>query len=231
MTIQDMHYDFKLKFNKIDTQQNRNLIIPEIDWFLNEGQEMFVKTVAEPRERTFLGFETTQRTIDDIKSVVVEETELTVTNNIVTLPDNYWYYVSSYCQMKKNNCIVKSKKTRIQQHDDDFENSPFDKSSFEWRTVNGVFNNRGIRLFTEDFEVTKFYLSYIHTLKYIHNAANYANGSYTLPSGIILSGTQDCELPDSVHREVVDFAVLAATIAVQSPDYESKAAKLKFNLK
>ena len=48
MTIQDMHYDFKKKLNKIDSQQNRNLLIPEIDWTLNEAQELFVKITAFP---------------------------------------------------------------------------------------------------------------------------------------------------------------------------------------
>ena len=45
MLIEDMHYDFKQKINKIDSQKYRNLRIPEIDWKLNEAQEIFIKTV------------------------------------------------------------------------------------------------------------------------------------------------------------------------------------------
>ena len=37
MNIREMHYDFKKKFNKIDSQKNRNLLVPEIDWSLNEA--------------------------------------------------------------------------------------------------------------------------------------------------------------------------------------------------
>ena len=55
MTIQDMHYDFKKKLDKIDSQQNKNLLIPEIDWVLNEAQEMFVKIVAFPKKYEYLG--------------------------------------------------------------------------------------------------------------------------------------------------------------------------------
>ena len=49
MTIEEQHYDFKMKLNKIDSQQYRNLIIPQIDWLLNEAQELFVKMVSNPR--------------------------------------------------------------------------------------------------------------------------------------------------------------------------------------
>jgi hypothetical protein len=39
MTAREMHYDFKQKLNKIDSQKHRNLKVPEIDWKLNEAQE------------------------------------------------------------------------------------------------------------------------------------------------------------------------------------------------
>jgi len=45
-----MHYDLKVKLNKVDSQQYRNLLIPEIDWALNEAQNIFIKNIAEPRK-------------------------------------------------------------------------------------------------------------------------------------------------------------------------------------
>ena len=75
MTVQDMHYDFKMKLNKLDSQQLRNFLIPEIDWLLNEAQELFVKWVAEPRIPNGLGLETNQRSIDDIRVLMKRDTE------------------------------------------------------------------------------------------------------------------------------------------------------------
>ena len=49
MNVRGMHYDVKQKLNKVDSQQYRNLRVPEIDWKLNEAYEIFVKSVAEPR--------------------------------------------------------------------------------------------------------------------------------------------------------------------------------------
>lgn len=225
-----MHYDFKRKLNKGDSQQNRNLLIPEIDWILNEAQELFVKMIAQPRVNNHLGFERTQRTIDDIRNVVIDDEELDVVNNIVTLPPEYWHYVTSYCLIKKEDCEVKSHKTHIRKHRKDFENSFFDKSSFEWRVVNGVFNSEGIRLFSDtDFTVTKLCITYIKKLKYIHNAQEFRGNKYKLPSGLELSGHENCELPETTHREIVDIAVLIATGELQIPDYNIKRDKLNLN--
>lgn len=230
MTIKEMHYDFKKKLNKIDSQQYKNLLVPEIDWVLNEAQELFVKMVAKPRMRSYLGFEINQRTIDDIRTLIVNNQCLDVSNDTVTLPDDYWHYVRAEVEMSKENCIGIKAKFHVRQHDDEFENSPFDKSSFEWRTVNGVFFEGGIKLYTDgSFSNDRFCISYIKRPRYIHNAEDFRNGTYNLPSGTALTGTVDSELPDHTHREIVDIAVLIATGEIQASDYQTKQAKLNFN--
>ena len=89
MTIQEMHYDVKMKLNKIDSQQYRNLIVPQIDWILNEAQELFVKMIAEPRIASHYGYEIGQKTWMDIRSIVEEEKEITPTDNLVSLPPDF----------------------------------------------------------------------------------------------------------------------------------------------
>ena len=32
MTIEEMHYDFKMKLNKLDSRQRRNFFVPEIEF-------------------------------------------------------------------------------------------------------------------------------------------------------------------------------------------------------
>lgn len=233
MTIQEMHYDVKMKLNKIDSQQYRNLIVPQIDWILNEAQELFVKMIAEPRIASHYGYEIGQKTWMDIRSIVEEEKEITPTGNLVSLPPDFWFYVSAFCEMEKDSCKKTSHKIFIRQHDDDFENSPFDKSSFEWKTVNGVFNSNGLKLYTDNFTITKVLLTYIRKLEYIHNGAGFGVNGYKLPgkpgNEKECKGYVDCELPDSTHREIVDIAVLIATGQLQIPDYQIKKDKLSFN--
>jgi hypothetical protein len=229
--IKDMHYDFKTKLNKIDSQQFRNLKVPEIDWKLNEASELFVKMIANPRVKNSLGFETSQRSIDDIRTVVVDNHCFSVTNNIAALPANYWHFLRGRVSMSKGTCTNIQGVVYEKQHDDEFEESLFDRSSFEWRHVNATFNEHGLRLYNDGtFTNTNLCISYIKKLQYIHNAEDFRAGGYTLPSGVVLTGTNSSELPNSTHREIVDIAVFLAAGDLQLPDWQQKQNKVNLNI-
>ena len=223
-----MHYDIKMKVNKVDSQSYRNFLIPQLDWILNEAQELFIKMIAMPRNINSLsGFELNQRTIDDIKSIVVPDYIVTPVNNVVTLPQDYMFYIKSTAKISKGDCKDKDAVVVVRQTEDLAEISPFDKSSFEWRTINAVFNSTGIKIFTDStFTVDKLSITYIRKPAYIHNAQKFNTGTYLLPGGQLLSGKQDCELPPHTHREIVDIAVLLITNQLQIPDYSIKKDKL-----
>jgi hypothetical protein len=237
MIIREMHYDFKQKLNKIDSQQYRGLKIPEIDWKLNEAIELFVKIVAEPKTRNSFGFETSQRVIDDIRTLVVNDAPLTTaaiagTDDFVsTLPTDYQHFIGvQTLDMLSGSCAVVADKVYVRQHDDDFQASPFDRSSFLWREANIRFYDMGIRTFTSgEFTVSGLSIEYIKKHPIVHNAADYTGGTYTLLDGTVLAGTQDCELPSHTHREIVDLAVLITTGDLQIPDYQVKQNKLSLN--
>ena len=230
MSIKNMHYDLNIKINKIDSQQYKNLRVPEKDWILNEAYELFVKMVAEPRLKKHLGFEINQRAIDDIRALVIRDECSAVVNNIWTLPNDYWHYLDGYVTMTKGGCSNIRGEFKVKQHDDEFEQSPFDCSSFEWREVNGVFYDGGIKLFTDGtFTINNLCMHYIKKLAYIHNAEDFHGGTYNLPSGTALAGHVDCELPDHTHREIVDIAVLLITGQLEIPSYKVKQNKLMLN--
>lgn len=233
MTIQEMHYDVKTKLNKKDSQQNRNLKIPEIDWALNEAMELFIKAVALPRFGSKLGLEIIQRNIEEIRPLVREDVIVPITNLIAALPSDYWHFLDATVEVEKGCCGVKDATVMIQKHGEDFQNSPFNTSSYEWGEINAVFNDQGLNFFTGgDFEAISLKLSYIRKPEYFHNAANFRGGSYTLPSGVVLTGTVDCPLPEATHREIVDIAVLNITGELNLPDYQVKYNKINFhNLK
>lgn len=229
MVIAEMHYDLQTKLNKVDSQQYRNLRIPEKDWVLNEAMELFVKMVAEPRKRDYLGFEKTQRNIDDIRTLVKKQC-IKITNNTSSLPNDYWHFLSANVKMEKGSCGNAEARLHVREHDDMFEESEFDKSSFEWRIVNGIFNVDGIEFFTDGtFTLSEICMRYIKRPLYMHYASGYVNGTYTLLSGTVLTGTQNCELPEHTHREIVDIAALIMTGQIQIPDYQIKLAKLNLN--
>lgn len=239
MDIRSMHYDFKTKVNKIDSQQYKNLRIPEIDWKINEAYEIYVKAIVEPRFRNHLGFEVNQRTIDDIRTIVVNNEVIAATvipdtgntEYLVALPTEYMFFLSTDVTITKEGCGTKKVRARVVQHDDTPEKSSFDNSSYEWGEVNIRFFEDGIKVFTDGtFEVTSIELNFIREHAYMHNAQDFLpNNQYILPSGELLVGSVDCELPEHTHREIVDIAVLITTGELQIPDYQIKQAKLNLN--
>lgn len=235
MTIQDMHYDFKKKFNKIDSQQSRNFLVPEIDWTLNEAVELFVSLIASPEIKNFAGFEVDQKRTDDIRTLVVSpktdtNASISIVNNIAPLPTNYWHFLKGEVIANKSKCGDRVLRLKPQQHDDEFEESSFNSSSYEWKTVNGIFFNAGIQVFNDGTFTNKtLNLTYLRRHVYMHNAADFKAGTYTLPSGVALTGRVNCELPEHTHREIVDLAVLIASGEIADPTYQIKLQKLNLN--
>jgi len=238
MDIRGMHYDYKQKLNKIDSQAYSNLRVPEIDWKINEALGIFLKIIAQPRFKKNLGFEINQRTIDDIRTLVKNQSfQLSnclfaqVYDNksfLAELPDDYLFYVSSKAIVSKGNCKYVDVRSRLRQHDDEHEESLFDSSSFEWREVNIRFIENGIRIFTDGtFDVDALCLNYIRKPLFVHNANGYINGTYNLPDGTVLTGVQDCELPEHTHGEIIDLAVLITTGDLENPNINLKQAKIK----
>ncbi len=228
MTAEQMHYMFKLKTDKVDSQQNRNWLIPEIDVLLNEAQLLFIKHIAEPRT-DLKGFESNQRNIDDIKEIVEKE-KLNVFNNTIDLPSNYLFYVNSTASGEKGSCSSNNIIVNIRRHEELFEENSFTKSSFEWRIVNGVFRGNSIVLFNKDFTINNIELIYIRKPKYIHLAEKFGSGSYLSLNGETLTGKQDCELSEQTHGEIVDLAVYLAMSAM-TQNINEKINKIKINNK
>jgi len=235
MTIQEMHYAFKIALNKIDSQQYRNLTIPEIDFLLNQAVDLFIKMNVRPRYNIIPGFEKTQRDTDEIRSVVIADQRLETIEDVRTenytyfrLPDDYQYYISAEVIMNNGVCGDKKGRLIVRQHDDRFEDSPFDRSSFDWGEINAVFDSIGIRCYKEsNVTLNTLLLTYIPLLPYIHFAEGMPNNTYTNLRNETLTGVQHCTLPDTSHSEIIDIAVLLATQDLQIPDYNIKLNKLK----
>jgi len=232
MTIEEQHYDFKRKLNKIDSQKYRNMLVPEIDQIINEAREIFVKRIAQPRRYSHLGTEMNTRNTQDLRTLVVSGATIAVTDNQATVPDDFWFPLRVRATISTSTCPPVSAKVFMRQHDDNFIGSSFDKSNYNWRTVNGTWNAAGILFDDGDNAVTinTAVVDYYQKLTWVHNAAAFNNGSYTLPGGQSLTGKQDdTQLPDHVHREVVDIAVLLAKGELESQAYQLSTAKINLN--
>lgn len=236
MNIGKMQYEVKRKLNRLDSQQNRNFKIPVLDNIINEAIEIYIASIAQPRVQNQLGFETSQRSIDDIRTIVIDRKPIQAIkidskSFTVSLPSDYQYYISATALISKEGCEDRIARCVSAQHDDRFEESVFDESSFGWKEVDIWFYEGGIKVFTDGtFEVKEVYLNYIRKHKYVHNAVAYLpTKKYISLDGVLLTGSQDCELPEPTHREIVDIAVLLIAMELQLPDIQIKQAKLALN--
>jgi len=223
-TIKNMHYDFKQKLNRLDTNTYAGLKIPEIDRKLNQALRLYILLVAEPRIKNQLGIEGIQRTIDDISTIVADNVpcELKPVDNYTWayLPSEppYLYYLSTENLIgTSGDCENQKIKTTVIRHDSRSQDRSFYDSNFDWRECNIRFAENRIKIYNTDFQVVSFSINYIRNHPYIHNAEDFADGVYKLPNGDILEGFKDCELPEQTFDEITDLAVMLTSGDLQLP--------------
>lgn len=229
MTVQEMHFEFKRRLDKVDMAGNRNLRPEFIDSLLNSAVSVYIKRLVAPVHSKFLyGFEVSQRVIDSLYTLVKEDIPVTIMsyNDDIyqcALPIDYMFHVKTDVMCKDDvcdndvRCIVK-----IRQHADNFRLSEFDKSNLMFRFVNGTFvgqletnlPGRYLNIYA-DFTIDDVLMTYIRRPARISIAGDI--GGYTLPDGTVLTTNQDCDLPKVAHDEIVNLAVLLAKDEIEMP--------------
>ena len=74
MTIDQMHIDFKLEYDKTSNLENPAFEPEEIDLWINKAIRKFVKTRYSGINVKRESFEQTQKRIDDLRSLIKQET-------------------------------------------------------------------------------------------------------------------------------------------------------------
>lgn len=238
MNIQEMHLDFKIKVNKIDSQQFAGLFVPQIDWLLNEAQEIFIKTRLGINNIYQKGLEASQKRIEDLRPLVVKNHTVTTSSldsktYEALLPSDYLYYLRSKANATKGNCTGELS-IIIVQHDDltNVLASQFYSPSFEWLETSAVFNNNSLYAYSDgSFSIDSVVLEYLRKPVRMAYPSGYENGSYELPDGTLVSTDQDSDFANNMFaaREIVDIAVTLATTSIADQRYELFQNKLKTN--
>ena len=248
MDVGEMHYEFKLKLNKVDSLDYSNFLAPEIDWYLNEAQEVFIKQRYGKTNVKRAGFETTQKRTDDLRNLVVKDLILasspTSSDPSVyesVLPHDYMFSIRNIANGMKGICEGKLNCVQTQ-HDDlnDTLKNPFYAPSFEWREVPLVFGTSGggasdankIFVYSDgSFSITSVNMDYLRQPARIAYPSGIAGGQYMLPdsAGTVISTDQNCELAEHTHKEIVDLAVQIVAGDIDHPGIQSKMLKTSIN--
>lgn len=229
MTIQEMHYDYDVKIDKVASSGKANFTLAEKDWLLNRAVEMFIKQRYGINNPHKTGFEGTQKRVDDLKSLVIKyplQPSLTPTfldGNIYEvrldqLEYPYWFLIRGTAEIVYDDC-TQSASLKFIQHDDlnHALRDPFNKSSREEILFNFGRSSTdptkdSIYLYPGDQVIGNI------QLEYIKQPAKLNFGGYVYIDGLAYP-QQDCDLPEHTHSEIVDLAVQLAAGIIEDPNY------------
>lgn len=229
MTIKEAHYAFKINMDRVDSLTNPDFKVWEIDWLLNEAQNIFIKQrISALSNSKRKGVEASQKRIDDLSTLLVKypvQPGLTPTLDsgvyeldLSNLSYTYLHYMSGYVLAQLDENCTKEIPLRFIQHDDYrvAMRDPFNSSSTEFVLFNmgisSTSSSPSIYMYPGDFDILTVYI------EYLKKPARVNLGNYTYIDGTTLS-TQDFELPEHTHSEIVDIACQIASLSIESPEY------------
>jgi len=240
MNITELHYDFKIKADKVDSLKTRNFLPAEIDWILNLAIQNFV-------DNKYNDFETKQDLVDQLSSLTIKcptTEQPAVTPNylggaygvyemkLTDLAFQYLHLVRLNALASKEGCTSKIMKGNSVTHDvlDKVLLSPFEGPSFEWIRLPYLFGkedsvnstNSSIYFYTKnEFTLTSIYPEYLKIPNQVYfGGYNSLNGQYVIGNPQV-----NCDLPQAFHRRIVDIAVAEASDYINKPDYQQKFIK------
>ena len=225
MTLAEKHIEFKLGLDKTDSLNYPNFEPEEIDLWLNQGQDRFVKTryVHDTKNETF---EETQKRTDDLRTIVTEVTLIPsaiqtpskpngilfeLPNGTGGGPDIYWFAINEECEIRYEDCngswVDERTGVYATQHDDydKMIDDPFNKPNkgVVLRLMHGLW----AELITDGtYTINQYFL------RYIRQPIRLDITNFPLMS---------CELAMHTHQEIVNTAVSLALENIASPRFQS----------
>jgi len=227
MVVQEMHDEFKITLDKVDSQAYPEFLDGEIDFFLNEAQIRLIKTRYGKNNLYRAGFEELQKRTDDLKGVVVSkfcEVSLVQHYNIIgdivyradlnslfedlelSQPSSseYMLFVKGAAYTCKSNCCAWHKVKLVQQDDiTTVAGDPFNKPAPERPII--FFEDGDIFVWAGKGTTINGFL-----VTFIKNPLKINLGTY---GGL----QQNCELSEHMHKEIVQLAVRIALENIEAP--------------
>jgi uncharacterized Rmd1/YagE family protein len=239
MTVQDMHNEFKLSLDKVDSSAYPEILDWEIDFFLNEAQDRFVKTRYGRNNIYVKGFEETQKRTDDLKALVVSKfCSLSTTpyyglngsfvyraeldslfddeNRSQASNAEYMLYVKAVALTTKPGCGDKWHNVKLVQQDDlsSITGDPFNKPNAERPII--FFEDGDIFVWSgSESEVSNFLVTCVK------RPVQISLGTYNNQA------SADCELSEYTHKEIVQYAV---KIAIENIESQRTASNQQVNV-
>ena len=209
-----MHYSVDQGLQKVGSFVYDNFLSEEIDFFLNKMQERFIKDRMFNRsDEKRLGFSGNQKRLDDLRGIIeVDAEELADQSGTPVyveydIPTNYLYLLNVRAIVTPVTCLTEDRvvAARVISHDIVYEmlKNPFSKSTLQSPIV--TMDTDYFNVFTDESYLIKGV-----RFDYVRK-----------PAKISLSSSQDSELAEHTHHEIVDLTVKHILEIIESPRYQS----------
>lgn len=214
MTVQEMHTAFKIGLDKVDSLNYPNFTTSEIDLFLNQSQERFVKQRYGFNNRKFKPFESNQKRTDDLRSLVrnsvLSFNSYDSANNInsearfVDLPNDYMFAINEQCKISFLDCNSNTEEKIVPVIVEDHDNvsivinSPFEKPNKN-KVIRVMYQDKVEVIKSSDTNILEYLLRYIKR-----------------PRDVDFNLLVDSELAEHTHSEIVNDAISIALESIES---------------
>lgn len=222
-----MFIGFRMEIDKSTHLVNPHFEDEEIDWWLNQAVEKFVKTRYSGLNSKGESFEQTQKRIDDLRTLIVEESIVPIagtadvhkTNSYVaTLPTPATIYMFALGEevTVTNLLDVLIGKFGITQCTvdtyRDMIDNPFSEHILHYNECKPLrlFYGNVVELVTDgNYKVTKYHIRYLKQ-----------------PAVIDGTGPVNCDLPVHTHSEIVKLAANMVLENIEQPRYQTHTAEV-----
>ena len=230
MNIAQMHQAFKLEIDKSNSLEYPSFLPEEIDFWLNKAIKTFVKTRYSGWNLKKQGFEDSQKRIEDLRTLVMEEQMVPVldsdnthfidditsyTVDLTTTSEPYWFNLSEEVAIQYTDCNGVSRtrrqfviETTLNGYGREISN-PYS----EYRLEGG--RARPLRIFVGNKVELVTDGNYVPVLYYLVYLRKPIEVSYT--------GLIDCDLTEETHDEIVSLAVNLTLENIESKRLETQS--------
>lgn len=212
MTIQELIYQFKLKYDKLDSNDFPKLEIPQIIALLNESQTIMV-------EKIYKAFEEDQGNTDSLEIIHIKDLPLinyTLTNKnpneySAPLPTNYLHLTRSYSYGLNEMCGTQILYDIQYSHNELNEvlQDTNRKPSYDWQEIPIVISQ------DKKFGYTDGTFTLVNTkIEYLRNPTKMDMAGYTHFDGSP-STNVNCEFGEDLQEQILSLALMIAKGVVQ----------------
>ncbi len=237
MTVNEMHIKFRILLDRIEADYYKNILPEEIDSFLNDAQERYVKQRVSGNNYLKLTFEETQKRTDDLRTILIPTTPLAISSSqtgakpfgiFYDLPSDYMFAWQEEAEISYLDCNGNTVSDRLPfmgityDQYNIMKNDPFAISSpsntfeaFGLRLMSGS----GIEALTfNNFTIITYYLTYLKKPAVI----TYSTNTTVLSGGLIPGKLYRVITASIVHNGVT--LTVGQTFIAQNPNYTGAGA-------